>query len=174
MKWIKSIPFVLSANLHGGAVVASYPFDDSRAHRSGHYSASPDDRFFKWAASLYADHHRTMWKGDHCGDSFQNGITNGAAWYDVPGGMQDFNYVHSNAFEITLELSCCKHPSSQSLVNVCSVNKLFFFYKLWLIFFQEWINNKEALLRYAEATHIGVKGIVYDHQLRPIPDARVS
>ena len=46
MRWIRQNPFVLSANLHGGAIVASYPFDDSRQHRNGVYSKSPDDAFF--------------------------------------------------------------------------------------------------------------------------------
>ena len=89
-------------------------------------------------------------------DNFQNGITNGAQWYDVPGGMQDFNYVHSNAFEITIELTCCKYPEASKLVS-------------------EWRNNKESLLKYMELVHSGVKGVVIDSSTKkPIRNARVK
>ena len=77
MRWIKRNPFVLSANLHAGAVVASYPFDDSATHRNGLYSASPDDIFFKYVATIYAKNHRKMKTGRQCGDNFPGGITNG-------------------------------------------------------------------------------------------------
>lgn len=74
-----------------------------------------------------------MLLGVGCGAEFPEGVTNGAKWYDVSGGMQDFNYLHSNDFEITIELSCCKYPSSKdSYLGT------------------EWDNNKEALLTYME------------------------
>ena len=67
MNWIKRNPFVLSANLHGGAVVASYPFDDSPRHRtSGFYSKAPDDETFRYLAHTYADNHREMYKNIQC------------------------------------------------------------------------------------------------------------
>lgn len=47
------------------------------------------------------------------------------------GGMEDYNYIHSNCMEITIELSCCKYPKATQLKT-------------------EWFNNKEALLAYME------------------------
>lgn len=83
--------FVLSANLHGGTVVASYPYDDTAAHnRQGHYSKSEEDGLFRHLALVYSQNHPVMKTGEpNCpdaqGENFKDGITNGAEWYDVPG-----------------------------------------------------------------------------------------
>ena len=157
MSWITHNPFVLSGNLHGGSVVASYPFDDSKSHKeSGYYSKSPDDSVFKHLAQVYSNNHHTMHLNKGCdGDDFPGGITNGAHWYDVPGGMQDYNYLHSNCFEITMELSCCKFPLASELPK-------------------EWKNNKNALIMFIQQTHIGIKGLVMDELSNPIANAEVS
>ncbi|CAH1132734.1 unnamed protein product [Ceutorhynchus assimilis] len=156
MTWIISKPFVLSGNLHGGAVVASYPFDNSDTdNESGVDSKSPDDTVFKELALLYAQKNPLMRTGNGCnGDYFPNGITNGAHWYELAGGMQDFNYLNSNCFEVTFELSCCKFPDASTLTK-------------------EWYNNKESMLSYMEATHWGAKGMVTNPSGEPVLDADI-
>lgn len=45
MKWIQTIPFVLSASLHGGDLVVSYPFDFSKhPHEEKMFSPTPDEK----------------------------------------------------------------------------------------------------------------------------------
>ena len=51
---------------------------------------TPDDNTFVAISKLYANHHTNMHQGkDLCyDDDFPEGITNGAKWYIVKGGMQ--------------------------------------------------------------------------------------
>lgn len=53
MKWINNHHFILSANLHGGALVASYPYDGSK-NMTSYNSVSPDDLTFRHLARTYS------------------------------------------------------------------------------------------------------------------------
>ncbi|CAB1421768.1 unnamed protein product, partial [Pleuronectes platessa] len=150
--WLKTETFVLSANLHGGALVASYPYDNSNggSEQVGGASIAPDDDVFINLAKVYSHNHGSMHRGGGCdvGATFVDGITNGFLWYPLEGGMQDYNYVWAQCLELTLEISCCKFPPVSELPAL-------------------WADNRKSLLAFIQQVHLGVKGRVFDSSGRP-------
>ncbi|KAG8004279.1 putative carboxypeptidase X1 [Nibea albiflora] len=148
INWMQNIPFVLSANLHGGELVVTYPFDMTRDWAPREHTPTSDESFFRWLATVYASTNQVMSNPDrrpcHNFDFLRyNNIINGADWHNVPGSMNDFSYLHTNCFEVTVELSCDKFPHASELPI-------------------EWENNRESLLVYMEQVHRGIKGVVRD------------
>ncbi|EGC33112.1 hypothetical protein DICPUDRAFT_37244, partial [Dictyostelium purpureum] len=129
IEWCKKKNFIMSANLHGGSLVANYPYDSTRDSPNGYgfgiQFPSPDDVVFRKMALTYSLNHREMSKSSE----FLGGIVNGAKWYTLRGGMQDWNYDFTNNMEITLELSYDKIPDSNQL------NKY-------------WDDNRKSLLKF--------------------------
>lgn len=159
LEWLKTETFVLSANLHGGAQVASYPFDNGVPETGTSHSRSltPDDDVFRYLAYTYSSNNPSMKNGDACKNHIKapNGIINGYSWYPLKGGMQDYNYIWAQCFEITLELSCCKYPPPEELPSF-------------------WNDNKVSLITYIKQVHLGVKGQVFDQDKKPLPNVIVE
>lgn len=90
MNWTRSIPFILSANLHGGSVVANYPYDDSAKDFQPNHDTktvtnpAPDNKLFQHLAKTYSNAHKTMHTSPSCplfsehfpGEYFQSKIHN--------------------------------------------------------------------------------------------------
>ena len=67
MKWSRDKMFTTSISLHGGSLVACYPYDNSES-KARVYAGSPDDNTFVYMASTYAKSHPTMYKGERICD----------------------------------------------------------------------------------------------------------
>jgi hypothetical protein len=137
MNWSFGRSIMLSANLHSGALVVNYPFDANATGQSV-YTPSPDDDFFIWVSEQYSQYNAPMWNSP----TFYHGITNGADWYVVYGGMQDWRYVYMGGNEVTIELANSTPPASQLPTY--------------------WTNNQNSMLAYMEASLVGVRGIARD------------
>jgi carboxypeptidase D len=138
MNWSFANSFTASANIHTGALVANYPYDGNSSGSSV-YTPCPDDDLFIYLCEQYSQHNLPMWNSS----SFFHGITNGADWYVIYGGMQDWNYVWMGCNEITLELSNTKIPSASQIPTY-------------------WSQNRDSLLAYMDTALIGVRGLVTD------------
>jgi len=122
--------FNLSANFHGGALVANYPWDYI-------YPLCPDNDWFIQAALTYSTHNLPMYNSTE----FDQGITNGADWYIATGTLQDWSYAYTSDMDLTIELSYTKWPNSSQLDTY-------------------WSQNEESMLSYLEFVQKGLHGTV--------------
>lgn len=147
MRWQASRKFSLSANFHGGTIVANYPWDSK-------YDRHPMDAFVQELSLAYADLNPEM----RSSSEFPHGITNGADWYVVRGGMQDWSCFFYNDLQITLEVSHTKYPRYDDIPG---------FYR----------SNRDSMFNYMKQVHRGagvkfkrsnVAGTVAVRQVSPV------
>ena len=135
MNWAFNHSSVLSANFHTGDLLINYPYD-SNSEDANIYTASPDDDLFVQLAQTYASNNPDMRDNP-------DAVTNGAAWYTINGGMQDWNYVWMGCNEVTIELSNTFWPAFSEIANL-------------------WDDNREAMLAYMEWSLRGARGLITD------------
>lgn len=138
VNWLENNQFVISANFHGGSVVANYPWDNDVNSVVKDNPTGDNDVFVSMAKNY--SYNNLIMRNAPC-EYFQDGITNGADWYPIRGGMQDFNYWVYGCAEITVEVSCCKYPQPSELNTI-------------------WLQNKKSLIEYLKLANTGVRGIV--------------
>lgn len=131
----------LAANYHGGAEVVNYPWDTwARLHA--------DDAWYRLISHAYADQAQADGPAGYM-DGFDDGITNGYAWYEVDGSRQDWTNYYAAGREVTIEVSNQKNPPAANLPTF-------------------WQANRLALVGFVEQALAGVRGVVLDGCERPV------
>ena len=106
--------FVMGANYHGGAEVMNYPWDNT-------HTLHADDQWYQLISHEYADLTHQVSSGYMT--DYNNGITNGAAWYMIGGGRQDYMNGYAECRELTIECSNTKNPNASQLPTFWNYNK---------------------------------------------------
>ena len=73
---------------------------------------------FRRLAKVYARAHPTM--ATAANEEFPEGITNGARWYPLWGGMQDWHYIKTQTMDVTVEVNERKWPDESRLARLWS------------------------------------------------------
>ncbi|RSK40437.1 M14 family zinc carboxypeptidase [Mangrovimonas spongiae] len=132
--------FVLSANFHGGTEVVNYPWDNT-------YTDHADSDWYFLISKEYAVNCQDNSPSGYMDATYNNyqwpGVTEGADWYQVYGGRQDYMNFYHQCKETTIELSNTKVIPANQLEN-------------------HWNYNKEALIEYLIQGTYGFQGYVKD------------
>lgn len=147
MNFANAHNFVFGVNFHGGSEVVNYPWDYT-------YTLHPDDSWFISSSLVYASCAQADGPTGYFTDVNSNGISNGADWYVIAGGHQDWMNYTGNGREITIEVSLTKAPAASTMPNF-------------------WSYNYDALLSYLEQALLGIHGTVTDVYGNPL-DAAIT
>jgi len=131
--------FNLSVNIHGGAEVANYPWDNKT-------TATADHEWWKYVCREYVDtvhiYKPNYMKGTGVSGN-QNGIVWGWQWYQVYGGRQDYANYYDHTREFCLEISNSKTPAATQLPSY-------------------WDGHYRSFLNYTQQAMYGIQGVVTD------------
>jgi Zinc carboxypeptidase/Secretion system C-terminal sorting domain/Ig-like domain CHU_C associated/Carboxypeptidase regulatory-like domain len=154
MNFEASRDIVLGANFHGGTEVVNYPYDNT-------FTKHADHNFYENISREYVSNIRSTTAPSNYFDveydpanGSSPGVTQGAIWYVVYGGRQDYMNYYRHGKELTIELSDTKWISGSQLPN-------------------QWNYNKQALLDLIKQSNNGFQGIISDESGNPIA-AKVS
>ena len=134
MQLAEDYPFVMGANYHGGSEVMNYPWDNT-------HTLHADDDWYQLICREYADKCQE-WDSTYM-DDLDNGITNGADWYMIGGGRQDYMNGYRQCREVTIECSGYKLVPGNLLPMF-------------------WNYNKESIFLFMNQCIYGVHGVVTD------------
>ena len=137
--------FTLSANFHGGVEVVNYPWDAWASMEKTH----PDNNWFIHLSKQYADSVQKNGPSGYFTDVTSSGYTEGADWYYVEGGRQDYMNWWQHCREVTIELSGMKLLATEQFNNL-------------------WNYNKAGLITYLESATKGFHGIVTNSLGNPL------
>ena len=147
MQFAQDNNFVMGANYHGGEEVMNYPWDNT-------YTLHADDAWWQLVSHEYADLCHAVSSGYMNG--YNNGITNGAQWYMIGGGRQDYMNGYAQCREETIECSDVKCPNGSQMPNF-------------------WNINKNAIFAYVNQVLNGIHGTVVDAESKaPIGGATIT
>jgi hypothetical protein len=130
--------FNLSMNFHGGAEVVNYPWDTWLPPQ-----LSADDSWWQFVSYEYADTAKKYGGATYFTNPYASGVTNGATWYVITGGRQDYHNYFKHTREVTLEISNTWLTPAAQLLNY-------------------WKWNNRSFLNYIEQANYGINGKVVD------------
>ena len=147
MQFAQENNFVMAANYHGGAEVMNYPWDNT-------YTLHADDQWYQLISHEYADLCHAVSSGYMT--DYNNGITNGAQWYMIGGGRQDYMNGYAECRELTIECSNTKCPNASQMPTF-------------------WNYNKNAIFAFVNQCLNGIHGTVVDAASKaPIDGATIT